>query len=100
MFLKKKSESTYLIYLKVKPNSKDQKILESHVDNEYLTVLIRSKATQNKANKELINLLKNKLNISASQIEISSGIKNRYKVIRLVFNQPITEQEIINCLFN
>lgn len=100
MFLKKKSENTYLIYLNVKPNSKYQKILENYEDNEYLTVLVRSKATQNKANKELINLLKNKLNISTNQIEMSSGIKSQRKIIRIVFNRQITEQEIIKCLFN
>ena len=96
-YLKKKSENTYLIKLYVKPNSKNQKIIDN---GEFLTIYLRSKAIQNKANKELINLLKNKLSISSNQIHILSGLKNSNKIIQIIFILNINEQEIQNRLID
>ncbi|MHA2398783.1 MAG: DUF167 family protein [Promethearchaeota archaeon] len=66
----------------MKPNAKFQKCID---DGDYLTIFIRSKPIQNKANKELINLLKKKLKISANQVVILSGKKNLKKVVQLQF---------------
>jgi len=57
-FLKKHSDTNYIIRLHVKPNSKNQKVKDT---GEFLTISLCSKPIQNKANKELINLLIKKL---------------------------------------
>ena len=54
-FIEKKSEITFLLHINVKPNSKKQKIIDN---SECLTIFLRSKPIQNRANKELISLLK------------------------------------------
>ncbi|KKL06220.1 hypothetical protein LCGC14_2598190 [marine sediment metagenome] len=96
-YFEKKSEKKYLIKLYVKPNSKTQKITD---DGEFLTIFLHSKAIQNKANKELINLMKNKLEISSNQIQIISGLKSSNKIIQINFLVDIEEQEIYNKLIN
>ena len=53
-FLEKIGDFSYLLHVKVKPYSKIQTILDN---GEFLTILVRSKAVQNKANLELINLI-------------------------------------------
>ncbi|MHA2473991.1 MAG: DUF167 domain-containing protein [Promethearchaeota archaeon] len=81
-YIIKEDDYTFLLHVKIKPNAKFQKCID---DGDYLTIFIRSKPIQNKANKELINLLKKKLKISANQVVILSGKKNLKKVVQLQF---------------
>ena len=96
-FLKKYSDSTFVIKTNVKANSKTQKIINN---NEFLTMFLRSKPIKNKANKELINLLRKKLNISSNQIQIISGVKSTIKLVKITFFRNIEEQDIICTLIN
>ena len=81
-YIIKEDDYTFLLYVKIKSNARFQKCID---DGPYLTIFIRSKPIQNKANKELINLLKKKLEISANQVVILSGKKNPKKVVQLQF---------------
>ncbi|MFX1302514.1 MAG: DUF167 domain-containing protein [Promethearchaeota archaeon] len=96
-FLKKYSDTNYIIRLIVKPNSRRQDIIDN---GEFLTILIRSKAKQNRANIELINLLKKKLNISSNQIKIVSGLKTTNKAVQLKFNKKIETHLLYSKLFS
>jgi len=96
-FLEKKTETTYFLSLIVKPNSRTQEIA---VDAQKLIISVRSKPIKNKANKELIKLLRKKLNISNNQIELVSGMKNTEKIIKLTFNPTTDEETILNRLLS
>ena len=96
-FLEKKSEDIFFLHAKIKPNSKIQRIIDN---NDYLIIFLRSKPVQNKANNELINLLKKTLNISPNQIKIISGLKNSRKIIKLTFTESVNEKDIIKNLLN
>lgn len=95
-FLEKVSENKYRIHLNVKANAKKQNLID---DGKFLTIHIRAKAIQNKANKELINLIKKKLELSSNKIKIISGIKSTNKLIQIIFEFDIDEQAIYNKLF-
>ena len=94
-FLEKIRDMSYVIHVKIKPNSKKQDIINN---GEFLTILVRAKAIQNKANKELINLIKKKLKISSNQIQIISGLKGSDKVIQINFLEDVETREIYNKL--
>ena len=96
-FLEKISEDNFFLHAKIKPNSKNQRILD---DNDYLIIFLRSKPVQNKANNELINLLKKKLNLSPHQIKIISGLKSSIKIIKLTYGKSISEKNIIKELLD
>ncbi|MFX1325209.1 MAG: DUF167 domain-containing protein [Promethearchaeota archaeon] len=83
-FYEKLSNSKYLLRIRVKPNSKSVRIINNH---EFITVLVRSKAIQNKANIELINLLKHKLKLTSNNIKIISGLKSSNKIVQIEFNE-------------
>jgi len=100
VFIIEKSASEYILYIHVKSNSKKQKIITNYKENNYLTVLLRSKAIQNKANKELVSLLGKKLGISTNQIQIISGIRNNNKIIQIDYNNQISKTEIMKRLFS
>lgn len=95
--IKKKSEDTYLINIFVKTNSKKQEIVN---EGESLTISLRSKPVQNKANKELISLLKEKLTLSSNQFQIISGLKNSKKMIQITLLKRMDGQELINKLLS
>jgi len=95
-FLEKVRDFSYVVHIKVKPNSKQQAIIDNE---EFLTILVRSKAIQNKANIELINLMKKKLEISSNQIQIISGLKSSNKIIQINFLKGTGEREIYDKLF-
>lgn len=96
-FFEGKSDNSFILHLQVKPNSKKQTI----VDNEdFLTISICSKPIQNKANKELLNLIKKKLKISSNQIQIISGFKSSNKTIKIKFPIKINEKDIIQKLID
>ncbi|MFX1312539.1 MAG: DUF167 domain-containing protein [Promethearchaeota archaeon] len=97
LFLTKKSEKSYILKINVKPNAKRQMISD---DGNYLTISVRSKPIQNKANKELISLFKKRFEISSNQIKIISGIKSSNKIIQIDFFHDIEKKEIIRRLLN
>ncbi|MBO3463632.1 DUF167 domain-containing protein [Aetokthonos hydrillicola Thurmond2011] len=67
--------------VKVKPNSKVQKIQEE-ADGS-LTVHLKSPPVDGKANQELIELLSKKFNVPKSYIRIKSGLSSRQKLIEV-----------------
>ncbi|MGK7914337.1 MAG: DUF167 domain-containing protein [Prochloraceae cyanobacterium] len=69
------------IQVKVKPNSKQQKIEES-ADGSFL-VRLKSPPIDGKANKELLELIAKKFHISRSQITIKSGLSSKNKLIEI-----------------
>ncbi|MBO1057332.1 MAG: DUF167 domain-containing protein [Dolichospermum sp. JUN01] len=67
--------------VKVKPNSKQQKIEE--LADGSLIVYLKSPPVDGKANEELIKLLAKKFDVSKSSIRIKSGTTSRQKVIEI-----------------
>ncbi|MBW4596281.1 MAG: DUF167 domain-containing protein [Brasilonema angustatum HA4187-MV1] len=67
--------------VKVKPNSKIQKI-EEEADGT-LKVHLKSPPVDGKANEELIKLLAEKFDVSKSHIKIKSGLSSRQKLIEI-----------------
>jgi uncharacterized protein YggU (UPF0235/DUF167 family) len=96
-FIEKSSDTTFIIKLNVKTNCKMQKVI---VNDDFLTIFLKSKPIQNKANNELLSLLKSRLNMSSNQIQIISGSKSSNKIIRLDFSGNTKEQEIIDKLLS
>ena len=96
-FLKEVNNFTYQLNVNVKPNSKNQKITDN---GKFLTIQIRSKAVKNKANIELINLLKKRLKITSSQIKIVSGLRSTDKIIRINFIEKVDYKLLINNLLD
>jgi uncharacterized protein YggU (UPF0235/DUF167 family) len=92
-YLEKRSEREFYLHLYVKPNSRRQDISE---DGDFLAVSLKSKARRNKANKELIGLLRKKLDLSADQIRFISGLTNEDKIIQLLFSEEIKPETIKN----
>jgi hypothetical protein len=70
--------------VKVKPNSKQQKIEES--EDGTLIVHLKSPPVDGKANKELIDLLAKRFNVPKSKIIIKSGLSSKTKVIEIDTN--------------
>ena len=95
-FLEQHSNTNFVLRLNVKTNSRSQKIINN---GDVLTIFLKSKPVQNKANKELIALIGKKLNISSNQIHIISGLKSKDKLIKIAFLRNIEEEEIIDKLF-
>jgi len=69
------------IQVKVKPNSKEQKIEELEDGN--LIIRLKSPPINGKANQELIKLLAQKYQVSKSQITIKSGLSSKNKLIEI-----------------
>ncbi|MBS3028305.1 MAG: DUF167 domain-containing protein [Dolichospermum sp. DET50] len=67
--------------VKVKPNSKQQKIEE--LADGSLIVHLKSPPVDGKANEELIKLLAKNFDVSKSSIRIKSGTTSRQKVIEI-----------------
>lgn len=67
--------------VKVKPNSKQQKIVE--MEDGSLIVNLKSPPVDGKANTELIKLLSQKFNVSKSRIRIKLGLTSRQKLIEI-----------------
>ncbi len=94
-FIEKQTNDTYFLHINVKPNSKKVTIEE---DGKFLTMHLLSKPTKNKANKELINILRKKFNIASNQVQIVSGLKSNNKIIKLNFNRKTHVEEIMKKL--
>ena len=95
--IEKHSDTSYMIKLRIKTNSKKQKMI---CDGDILTIFLKSKPIQNKANKELIKFIKDKLNISSNQIQISSGLRSRDKTINIIFTESVKKEDIIKKLLD
>ncbi|MBK4731785.1 DUF167 domain-containing protein [Oxynema sp. CENA135] len=70
-----------LIKVKVKPNSKQQKI-DREADGS-LTIRLKSPPIEGKANDELIKLLAKTFKVPKSAITIKSGATSRNKLVEL-----------------
>ncbi|MGJ5676187.1 MAG: DUF167 domain-containing protein [Nostochopsis sp.] len=69
------------IKVKVKPNSKVQKIEET--SDGSLNIHLKSPPVDGKANEELIKMLSEKYDIAKSRIKIKSGLTSRQKLIQI-----------------
>jgi uncharacterized protein (TIGR00251 family) len=69
------------IQVKVKPQAKQQKITE--VADGSLLVCLKSPPVQGKANRELVELLAHKYQVSKSEIRIQSGLSSRLKWVEI-----------------
>ena len=69
------------IQVKVKPNSKQQKIEED--PDGVLTVRLKSPPVDGKANKELIAILAKKYQVPKSQIKVLSGTTSKHKLVQI-----------------
>ncbi|MBD2691602.1 DUF167 domain-containing protein [Anabaena catenula] len=67
--------------VKVKPNSKQQKIVEQ--EDGSLIVNLKSPPVDGKANEELIKLLAEKFDVPKSYIRIKSGLSSRQKLVEI-----------------
>lgn len=67
--------------VKVKPNSRQQKI-EEETDGS-LTVHLKSPPVDGKANDELIQILAKNFDVPKSSIRIKSGLSSRNKLIEI-----------------
>ena len=100
VFFEDNSERTIFLKIKVKTNSKIQKISYNQTIDSWISINLKSKPLKNKANKELIKLLSKKLNIPTNQIQIIAGPKNANKTIQIRFYQDISRSKILEKLAN
>jgi hypothetical protein len=70
-----------IIYVKVKPNSSEDKV-EKVSNNEY-NISVKEKAEQGKANNRIINLLAKEFNVSYRKIKIKNPM-SRKKIIEII----------------
>ncbi len=94
-YIEKKNNNSFLLHVSVKTNSNKQEII---MDGENLTIRIRSKPIQNKANKELLDFLRKKVQLPSNQVKILSGLKSPDKVIELRFPERIDEKQLLDLL--
>ncbi len=94
-FIKKKTDTVFILSIYVKPNAHQQEISE---DDKLLLISLKSKPERNKANKELIKLLQRKLNISSDQIHFTSGLRSQYKSIQINFKNKMDKEIMYNML--
>ena len=100
VFFEDSSERTIFLKIRVKTNSKVQKISYNQTTDSWISINLKSKPIKNKANKELIKLLSKKLNIATNQIQIIAGPKNANKTIQIRFYQVISKSKILEKLAN
>ncbi len=100
VYFEDKSERTILLKIRVKTNSKLQKISYNQFTDSWISINLISKPVKNKANKELIKLLSKKLNIANNQIQIIAGPKNTNKTIQISFYEDISIPKILEKLTN
>ena len=70
-----------IIKIKVKPNSEKQEIKK--LEDGIYAVNLREKAEDNKANIELLNLLKKYFKVSVKDINLIKGMKGRDKIVEV-----------------
>ena len=98
VFFEDSSERTIFLKIRVKTNSKVQKISFNQLTDTWISINLKSKPVKNKANKELIKLLSKKLNIATNQIQIIAGPKNANKTIQIRFYEDISKPKIVEKL--
>ena len=69
------------IQVKVKPNSKQQKVEE--LEDGSLIIRLKSLPIKGQANQELIKLLAKRYQVTKSQILIKSGLSSNNKLIEI-----------------
>jgi len=99
-YIKKISDNEFIINLFIKPSSKNQQIFRPLSEDKYLTISLRSVPNKNKANIELLKLLKKKLRNMVDQIQIISGYKNQFKIVKLTTLKSAEEKDLINLLID
>lgn len=72
------------LHVKVKPNSKQQKIEET-IDGS-LIISLKSPPVDGKANQELIQLLAEKYQVPQSRIVLKTGIRSKTKLVEIQMN--------------
>lgn len=75
-----------LLYIKLTPNAKSDKIDGTYVDEhglEYLKVYTTVIPEDNKANKQLIKIIAKEYGLAKSSIELIKGHKSRLKILEL-----------------
>ena len=100
VFFEDNLEHTVFLKIRVKTNVKLQKISYNQLTDSWISINLKSKPVKNKANKELIKLLSEKLNITTSQIQIITGPKNANKTIQIRFIEDISKPKIVEKLMN
>ncbi|MBT3408706.1 hypothetical protein HOK68_01700 [Candidatus Woesearchaeota archaeon] len=65
--------------LKIKPNSNESKIIEYDEINNLIYIKVKSQPINNKANIEVLNLLKK---LTKNQYEIISGKNSKKKILK------------------
>lgn len=80
LLLLPKNQSTLFVYLQ--PHAQKNAIIGMY-DDTFLKIQITAPALENKANQALIKFLSQEMDIPKSQIKIISGLKSRYKVLRI-----------------
>ncbi|NVM17726.1 MAG: DUF167 domain-containing protein [Candidatus Lokiarchaeota archaeon] len=97
-FLEIKANNVYLLRVKVKTNSIKQEILPISETDSWLSIMLKSKPVRNKANKELINLIKKRIEIASDQIHIISGLTKTSKTLEIKFIDNIGRTDLIKRL--
>ena len=64
------------------PNSRQEKIME--INPGKFEIWIKQPAVENKANKEIIELLSEYLNVNKSRIKLVRGKTSRYKLFDII----------------
>jgi len=100
VFFEDSPNRTIKLKIRVKTNSKVQKISYNQFTDSWISINLKSKPVKNKANKELIKLLSKKLSIETNQIKIIAGPKNANKTIQIRFYEDISKPKILEKLAN
>ena len=100
VFFEDSPNRTIKLKIRVKTNSKVQKISYNQITDSWILINLKSKPVKNKANKELIKLLSKKLNVATSQVQIIAGLKNANKTIQIRFYEDISKPKILEKLTN
>ena len=70
-----------IIKVKVKPNSKKKEI--KNISNDEYIINLKEKAEDNKANIELLKLLKKHFKVDFKHIKIIKGMRSRDKIVEI-----------------
>jgi uncharacterized protein (TIGR00251 family) len=69
------------IFIKVHPNSKEEKITKK--DDGSFLVRVKAPATQGKANKAVINIIAKYFSVTKSSILIKAGHSSKNKIVEI-----------------
>ncbi len=70
------------IFVKVKPNSKVEKI--EKIDGTHFSISVKAPPVEGKANEAIVELIANYFNVPRSRVKIISGFSSRNKVIEIM----------------